>query len=148
MDYHEKKSIVSILSTVAVFGFYYWSVFQDYQTQVLTTEEELQFWSRAILMAIPVAIVSKIVFMILFTIFNKILANEDYPRIEDERDKLIDLKSTRNAFFIFGMGFVGAMAVLAFGFPLNYMFLTFILAGVASEIFEHLSRLYFLRKGV
>ena len=46
------------------------------------------------------------------------------------------------------MGFVVALFVLAFGYAPYYMFLALILAGVVSEIFDNLSRLYFHRRGV
>ncbi|MEM7297790.1 MAG: lipid II flippase MurJ, partial [Bacteroidota bacterium] len=53
-----------------------------------------------------------------------------------------------NFTLIFGMGFVISLFVLAFGYSPYYMFLSLILAGVASEIFDNLSRLYFHRRGV
>ena len=148
MEYHEKKSIATIIGTILIFGIYYWTVFERYHTETLTTEEELQFWSKAILIAIPVSIAGKIVLYILFAIFNTIITQEKLPKFEDERDKLIELKATRNAFFIFGMGFLVSMFVLAFGYTPYYMFLALILAGVISEIFDNLSRLYFHRRGV
>lgn len=148
MDYHERKSIVSITSTILVLGIYYWSVFANYSELVMSTEEELRFWGKAILIAIPVSIVSKIIVMIIFAVGNYMVTKEKTAYFEDERDKLIELKSTRNAFFIFGMGFLLAMIVLAFGYPFRYMFMAFIGAGVASEIFDNLSRLYFHRKGI
>lgn len=148
MEYHERKSIATIIGSLLIFGIYYWTVFQRYGSLTLTTEEELQFWSKAILIAIPVSIGGKIVLYILFAILNTIVTREKMPKFEDERDKLIELKATRNAFFIFGMGFLVSMFVLAFGYSPYYMFLSLILAGVISEIFDNLSRLYFHRRGV
>ena len=148
MEYQERKSIATIIGTILIFGIYYWFVFQRYHIASLSTEEELQFWSKAILIGIPVSIGGKIVLYILFAIFNTIITKEKLPKFEDERDKLIELKATRNAFFIFGMGFVVSMFVLAFGYAPYYMFLALIIAGVVSEIFDNLSRLYFHRRGV
>ena len=148
MEYQEKKSIATVIGTILIFGIYYWFVFQRYHSAALSTEEELQFWSKAILIGIPVSIGGKIVLFILFAIFNTIITKEKLPKFEDERDKLIELKATRNAFFIFGIGFVVAMFVLAFGHAPYYMFLALIIAGIVSEIFDNLSRLYFHRRGV
>lgn len=148
MDYHERKSIVSIASTILALGIYYWYVFNDYSRLAMSTEEELRFWGKAILLAIPVSIVSKIIVAIIFAIVNYAVTKEKTACFEDERDKLIELKSTRNAYFIFGMGFFLAMIVLAFGYPFKYMFIAFIGAGIASEVFDSLSRLYFHRKGI
>ncbi len=148
MDYQERKSIVNILSTVIVLGIYYWSVFNRFNGEIMSTDEQLQFWAKAILIAIPVSIAAKIVVMILFVIGNYIVTREKAPQFEDERDKLIELKSTRNSYFIFGMGFLISLIVLAFGYPPKYMFIALILAGISSEIFDNLSKLYYHRKGV
>ncbi|MEO9483121.1 MAG: hypothetical protein ABJG47_06735 [Ekhidna sp.] len=148
MDYNERKSIVNMLSTVIVLGIYYWSVFERFDSLTLTTDEQLQFWAKAILIAIPISIVAKIVVMIIFAISNYIITREDLPCFEDERDKLIELKSTRNSYFFFGFGFFISLVVLAFGYPPKFMFIALILAGIGSEIFDNLSKLYYHRKGV
>ncbi|MEP1034285.1 hypothetical protein [Ekhidna sp.] len=148
MDYHERKSIFNMFSTVIVLGIYYWSVFERFNAEIMNTDEQLQFWAKAILIAIPISIATKIVMMIIFAISNYIITREKMPDFEDERDKLIELKSTRNSYFFFGMGFVISLVVLAFGYPPKYMFIALILAGIGSEIFDNLSKLYYHRKGV
>ena len=148
MDYHERKSIVNLISTVIVLGIYYWSVFDRFSGEIMTTDEQLQFWAKAILIAIPVSIATKIVVMIIFAISNYIFTKEVTPCFEDERDRLIELKSTRNSYFIFGIGFVVSLVVLAFGYPPQYMFTSLILAGIGCEVFDNLSRFYYHRKGV
>lgn len=137
-----------MLSTIIVLGFYYWSVFERFESQIMSTDEQLQFWAKAILIAIPISIGNKIVVMIVFALINYIITREEISCFEDERDKLIELKSTRNSYFIFGMGFVFSLVVLAFGYPPKYMFIALILAGISSEIFDNLSQLYYHRKGV
>lgn len=137
-----------MLSTVMVMGIYYWSVFERFNSQVMTTDEQLQFWSKAILIAIPISILTKIIVMIAYVIINYIITSEKMAGFEDERDKLIELKSTRNSYLIFGMGFVMSLVVLAFGYPPKYMFISLILAGIASEVFDNLSKFYYHRKGV
>ncbi len=137
-----------MLSMIVVLGIYYWSVFERFNSQVMTTDEQLQFWSKAILIAIPVSIITKIVVMIIFVIINYIITREKMAGFEDERDKLIELKATRNSYIIFGIGFFVSLAVLAFGYPPKYMFISIILGGIASEIFDNLSKFYYHRKGV
>lgn len=137
-----------MLSTIIVLGIYYWSVFERFNAQELTTDEQLQFWAKAILIAIPVSIVTKIVVMIIFVIINYIVTREKIAGFEDERDKLIELKATRNSYIIFGVGFFISLAVLAFGYPPKYMFISIILGGMASEIFDNLSKFYYHRRGV
>ncbi|MEP0986035.1 DUF2178 domain-containing protein [Ekhidna sp.] len=148
MDYHERKSIINMLSMIIVLGIYYWTVFERFNSQVMTTDEQLQFWSKAILIAIPLSIITKIVVMIVFAISNYLITREKMPSFEDERDKLIELKATRNSYIIFGIGFFISLTVLAFGYPPKYMFISIILGGIASEIFDNLSKVYYHSKGV
>ena len=58
---------------------------------------------------IPIAIVAQIIIHIIFAIINKMVTNEDMPTTDDERDKLIELKSTRISHWIFTIGFMLAM---------------------------------------
>ena len=148
MDYYEKKSILSIATTIVVFGIYYWYVLGTYESGTLTTQEELQFWSKAILMGIPVSIATKILVFIPFGVYNMIYAKETIPCFEDERDKLIELKSSRNSYFVFGAAFGTAMVVMAFGFSPIYMFEAFIVGGIASDVTDNLSRLFYHRRGI
>ena len=60
MYYQEKKSIVNMISTLLVYGIYYWIVFQKYDGVVMSPEEQLQFWGKTMLLIIPIAIASKI----------------------------------------------------------------------------------------
>ncbi len=148
MTYHEKKSIVSVLTTFLVYGIYYTYIYQRYSNVVMTPEEQLQFWGKTVLIIIPITIGAKIIVHILFTIMNSVIAKEDHPGMEDERDKLIELKSARNSFFIFGLGFVAAMAGAAWGHSVSTMFIIFICAGLMSELFENVSKLIYYRRGV
>ncbi len=61
MSYQEKRSIVNIITTLLVTGLYYTYVFQTNDISGMSTEELLRFWSKAMLIVIPVMIVSKIV---------------------------------------------------------------------------------------
>ena len=114
----------------------------------MSTEELLRFWSKAMLIVIPVMIVSKIVVHIVFGVTNTVITKEKQAVFEDERDKLIALLSTRNAFVIFGLGFVLSLIMLATGSSINVMFIILIIAGILSELFDNLSQLYFHKNGV
>ncbi len=148
MYYQEKKSIVNIISTLLVYGIYYWIVYQEYGDRVMSPDEELQYWGKTMLLIIPIAIASKIVIHIIFSITNRLVTSERQPCFEDERDKIIALTSTRNAFMVFGFGFLGALGVIAYGMPMRSMFIFMIVAGVLSDVFDNLSQLYFHRKGI
>lgn len=148
MSYQEKRSIVNIITTLLVTGLYYTYVFQTNDISGMSTEELLRFWSKAMLIVIPVMIVSKIVVHIVFGVTNTVITKEKQAVFEDERDKLIALLSTRNAFVIFGLGFVLSLIMLATGSSINVMFIILIIAGILSELFDNLSQLYFHKNGV
>ena len=148
MYYQEKKSIVNIITTLLVYGIYYGIVYQEYGMRVMSPEEELQYWGKTMLLIIPIAMASKIVIYIIFNITNRLVTRERHPGFEDERDRIIALTSTRNAFIVFGFGFLGALGAIAYGMPLRSMFIFMIVAGLLSDLFDNLSQLYFHRKGI
>jgi len=96
--------------------------------------EDLKSWAVVMLVFIGIGIVTTIVIMILFHIafaigvaakehFQGRKPEENVERImkssmvEDEREKLIALKSSRIGYICAGVGFVAALVALAFGMP-------------------------------
>jgi len=97
---------------------------------------------------IPLAIVVEIIIHIVFAIINKIVTNEDIPEIEDERDKLIELKSIRISHWIFTLGFMLAMGSQAIGMQPWVMFITLIASGFLSGIISEAVKIFYYRRGV
>lgn len=68
--------------------------------------------------------------------------------VDDEMDKLISLKSMRNAYMFVGVGFVLSLisVILKFqtGIMINILFLSF----MTGSIIEGISKIYFYRRGV
>lgn len=107
-----------------------------------------QFWGRAVLLLIGVQVVLVIIGRIVLAITHTIAAKEeDIPSFKDERDKLIDLKATRNTFIVFGIGFVLSMVVLAVGITPALMPIIMLVCMMAAEIGGNISRLYLYRRG-
>jgi hypothetical protein len=76
------------------------------------------------------------------------VTNEDMPTTDDERDKLIELKSTRISHWIFTIGFMLAMGSQAIDMKPWVMFVTLISSGFLSSMVSELARFYFYRKGI
>lgn len=148
MTYQEKKNVVNILSSLVITGAYFWYIIETHHESGMSTDELLKFWAKSLLVLIPVRIVSTIAIHILFAIGHKIATNEDMPSIEDERDKLIELKSTRISHYVFSAGFMLAMVAMAMDFSVNTMFVLLICGGLFSELFENTAQMYFHRKGI
>lgn len=147
MSYQEKKNVVNIISALVISGIYYWYVVSAQPLDAMTTDELLYFWAKSLLIFMPISIVSRIVIHIIFAITNTIATREKIPS-SDERDKLIELKSTRNAQYFFGAGFIIAMIYLVIHGSVTGMFVIIISAGILSEVLENSSQLYFYRRGI
>ena len=148
MGHQEKQSIVSIIGSVLVIGFYSLYVYRHYIQSDPELLNNYQFWGKSFLYLIPVAIVVQIVIQILFAIANRIVTQEDMPDFTDERDKLIELKSIRISHWIFIFGFSLAMGSVAMGMKPFIMFLTLISSGFLASLASEVAKIIYYRKGV
>ena len=148
MGHQEKQSIVSIIGSVLVIGFYSLYVYRNYILADMELLNDFQFWGKSFLYLIPVAIVVQIVIHIVFAIANRIITQEDMPDFTDERDKLIELKSIRISHWLFIIGFMLAMGSLAIGMKPYVMFLTLISSGFISSLASEVAKIIYYRKGV
>jgi len=148
MSYHEKRSIVSIISTLLIYAVYFMFVFQRYQQGSAHSKNVFSFWGSVILILIPVAIAAKIIIHIVSVIIYKITTAEDAPCFSDERDKLIELKATRNSQYVFCFGFLLAMGSQVLHMPPSAMFIILIFSLLVSDIFGEISQLFYYRKGI
>lgn len=137
-----------MVTSIVVFIFYYLYITADYNSEAMTFTDELHFWGSAILILIPVQIVTKVISYIVFVIVNTIATRELEPSITDEFEKLIDLKATRNFYHVFITGFFLAMGSLVFKMPPSVMFNIFLFSLVIGGITIDLSQLYFYRRGI
>jgi len=147
MGQHEKQSIVSIIGSVLVIGFYSLYVYRNYIQADMELLNDFQFWGKSFLYLIPVAIVVQIVIQILFAIANRIITQEDIPDITDERDKLIELKCIRISHWLFILGFMLAMGSLAMGMKPYVMFLTLISSGFLATLASEVAKIIYYRRG-
>lgn len=148
MDQKERQIVVNLIATIITIGLY---VLYVYQKKVAGNSEilnDFSFWGKSFLWLIPVSIVALIIVHIIYAIINKIVTNEDIPTVDDERDKLIELKSIRISHWIFILGFLTAMGLLAFGLKPYLMFIILFASGLLASIVSELAKLYYYRKGV
>lgn len=148
MSYQEKRTIVSLISTLLIPTLYFLYMFQGYPEGDAYSIEVYRFWGRFILILIPVSIVAKIIIYIVFSIINTIATREEEPSVSDERDRLIELKSTRNSFYVFIVGFFLGMGSIVMEMPPSVMFALLIFFGMLAELVGELSQLYFYRRGL
>lgn len=147
MSSKEKQTIISLISSILIFGFYSLYVYQNYLRDNMELLNDFKFWGTSFLIMIPVTIVAQIIIHIIFAIINKIVTNEDLDGISDERDKLIELKAIRISHWIFTAGFLTAMTTLAMGMEPWVMFTTLIVSGFLSAVLSGSAKIYFYRRG-
>jgi hypothetical protein len=165
MSYQEKRTITSIVTMALVLAAYCIYAFGKYQAGAVVPGD-LKFWATTMLVFIGIGIIAGIIIQIVFHILLSIAlavkekvrdANYDDKEIErsievemveDEMDKLIELKSTRVSFFLAGIGFVAGLISLVLKYSpavmLNIMFISF----SAGSILEGVAQLYFYRRGI
>ena len=157
MTYQTKKTMVSLLASIAILISYCISVYNDI-SKGLTLENDATFWAKKklIFIAIGVAIniISFIVFHILLSVNLSVKDSKEINRklelemVEDEMDKLIELKSLRVGYIIASTGFILGLILLAFNtsiaIVLNILFLSFFVGAIA----EGISNLFFYFRGI
>jgi hypothetical protein len=165
MSYQEKKVVTSIVTGVLVLAAYCIYVFSRYQSGVVAPGD-LKFWALTILIFIGIGVVASIVIQIVFHILlsisiaikkkmqdekcddKEIEKEVEAEMIEDEMDKLIELKSLRPAFLIAGIGFIAALVSLVLKYSpavmLNILFISFYIG----SLFEGFAQLYYYRRGL
>ena len=148
MTYQEKQNIVNIFSGLLVTAIYAWMVYQRQLQGQFDLTEDYRKWGIVFLIFIGISIVVRIIIQIIFHIINAIATREEDVPVEDERDKLVKLKGTRNSYYAFTSGFVLSVMGLAFGMPVYWIFIAFVVFGLIAEIIDNGSQIYYYRKGV
>jgi len=125
MSYSSKKNVVSIISGLIIVATYAIYALGNQAPDA----DNLQAWAQSILIFIGIGVLLTIIIQILFHVFfsietsyqKKELDGHKLERliksemIEDERDKLISLKSSYIGYICVGAGFLLGLVVLALG---------------------------------
>lgn len=148
MTYQEKKSIVSMVSVILIFGSFCLYLYPQFPKGGLESLQTFRFWGAFVFSLIVVSIIAQIIIKIVFNIVYRITTGEKEPTFEDELDNIINLKATRNSFFVFILGFLLAMGSLIILQPSQLMFIILITSGFMSDVTGSVTRLYHYRKGV
>lgn len=165
MSYQEKKTIVSIGTGALVLAAYCIYAFGKHSLEG-ATPDDLKFWAVTMLIFIGIGIAASIIIQIVFhillsvsiavskTIQNGHTADVEIEKtikaemVEDEMDKLIELKSMRIGFAVAGVGFITGLITLVLSYSpavmLNIVFFSF----SAGSMLEGFTQLYFYRKGI
>ncbi|UTW62774.1 hypothetical protein KFE98_01055 [bacterium SCSIO 12741] len=147
MTFQEKRTLVTLASSVIIPTLYFSYLFHMHQEGSIDLTNNLRTWGIAILILIPIQIGITILNHIIFYIINRIVTGTMESYDTDERDKRIELIATRNSYIGFMVGYVLAMASLVLGAPNYVMFIVLISSGMFSSVINGLTELYFYRRG-
>ena len=150
MTHQEKENFISLITTLVVTIPYIAFILGKYQAETFSTTEELKFWATAILILIPIRIVTQIVIYILYSIGRAIVTGDDKEEtlLVDERDAMIELKGERIGYYVFLLGFIIAIASLATGGSIAIFFGLLWITGFTSELTTIFSKMYLDKRGL
>ena len=145
MSYQEKKTLTIILTSIAFTVAYFVRVNQIYIDRG-TDINPLTFWSGAILLMIPVGIACHIITQIALAVAYRLQTGESPPSIEDERDKVIELKALRVNHYLFLLGFFVSMLFALRGSNLTTVFIVLIVSLFSSGFISEITKYFLYRK--
>ena len=151
MSYPQRRTLVNIFTMTAVYAIYCFTAFSQH-----SFAGELKPWAVTMLIFIGIAAISAIVIQIVFHILYSIgvsikeavkLQDPDNAEIEealkgslieDERDKLLELKASKANAVTLGGGLMLGLASIVIGFPpavmLNLVYGAFFVGTIAEGI--------------
>ena len=150
MSFQQKNVTVSLVNFSLILGFFLIRVFQMIQEGSFNSTNVFRLWGIVIALGILVTIFATILTHIVSAIIQAIKTGEEDPKIEDiedERDKLIDLRGTKVTYFVYSIGVFLSMLTFTLGRPPLVMFTLLIFFGIVAQITGDISRLYLYRRG-
>jgi hypothetical protein len=169
MSYQEKRVLTNIAAGSTLLLAYVVYAYSKYSanTEILS---DAKFWAGLMLsfigIGIGLMIIIQIVFHILYSIGIAVTESIDSELngkgrksdkeiekrikaefVEDERDRIIELKSLRIGFIFAGIGFVGGLVALYLDSQIGIMLNIFYIAIMTGSITEGITQLYYYRKG-
>ena len=108
LSYYEKRSIMSIVVLLLVYGSMFYDAYAYYQLES-PSESLLHFWGNQFLELFLCLIVVYLLVFVVFNTINKRITGEVRPKVKDERDNAIELKAIHAAYYILVLGIFSAM---------------------------------------
>jgi hypothetical protein len=150
MSFQEKNITVSLINFTLILGFFLIRVLQMIRNESFISTNIFRLWGIIIVLAVVLTILATILTHIVSAIIEAIKTGKEDPEIEDiedERDRLIDLRGTKVTYFVSSIGAFLAMLTFVLGQSPLVMFTLLIFFGVVAQIIGDISRLVLYRRG-
>jgi len=139
MTYHEKSIWVSLVSTVIIFGTYFFQAFTIMNDPDRSDQTLILYFIIAVVIAVTIQIATQIFFSL-----------TDRKAVEagmDERDKSIDLKTNRISYYVLVFGIWIGVGTQAFEANITLLINVLMLSFVVAELVTYISKLVIYRRG-
>ncbi len=136
-SFHEKSILISLVTISLIFGYYFLRVFK------MATQDEINVAGSIVLLISVIVMV-----VIVEVVFHIILALRTRQEAKDERDRLIELKATRNAYFVLVFGIFLPITCIAVSVRPFIVAHVIMFIFVLSEIASFLTQLSYYRRGI
>jgi hypothetical protein len=149
MSFQERNISASLAIFSLILGFYSIRVFQMIQSESFNLTNMVRLWGIVIALGIVATIIGTILTHIGSGIIQAIKTGEEpvIEDIQDERDRLIDLRGTKVTYIVYSLGVFLSMLTFAIGQPPLVMFSLLILTGLAAQVIGDISRLVLYHRG-
>lgn len=151
MSFQERNITASLVSFSLIMGYFVIRVYQLVRSESFSSHNVFRLWGIVIVLGIVITILLIILSHIGSAIFEAITTGNEDPKIEDiedERDKLIDLRGTKATYLAASLGVFLAMLTFVLGQPALGMFTLLIFFGLLAQIIGDMYRLVLYRKGL
>lgn len=151
MSFQERNITASLASFSLIMGYFVIRVYQLVRSESFSSHNVFRLWGIVIVLGIVITILLIIFSHIGSAIFEAITTGNEDPKIEDiedERDKLIDLRGTKATYLAASLGVFLAMLTFVLGQPALGMFTLLIFFGLLAQIIGDMYRLVLYRKGL
>jgi hypothetical protein len=150
MSSREKHIVVTLACFSLLLGYYLVNWISMYQTVGLDQTTIFRLWGTVIIAGILVTILGTILTYIGSNVAYAIRTGKETgePMVEDERDKLIELKGEYASYIVFSIGVFIAMLSFVFGQPALMMFSLIVFFSLLAQVVGDIFQLVRYRKGV
>ena len=145
MSYQQQRSVAAIVTGAIVVAVYFTMALGRLEGVGPDTDALVRFWAASVLILVPVGVAVAIVTAILTAIVYRIIAGEDPPTIEDERDRIIELRANQVSQAIFVLAFIGSMVPVVLGTSVTAMFVVLVGGGYVAHAVGEIGRILMYR---
>lgn len=149
MSFQQKNIIVTLTNFSLILFIFVFRVVQMLLTDTFTERNVFWLWAIVIALAVLMTIFATIMTHIFSAVLEAILtqAEPEIEGLQDERDRIIDLRGTRVTYSVYSLGVFVAMLTYALDQPPLVMFTLLILAGIVGQIAGDIFQLHLYRRG-